>query len=66
MIDDQLKKSKREADLAVMESLNVFAFKKSLLDQDFFYLCLLKIPEPVSEHIFERIKHRIVIVMTTE
>ena len=29
-------------------------------------MCLLKIAEPVSEHIFEQTKHRIVIVLASE
>ena len=29
-------------------------------------MCLLKIAEPVSEHIFEQTKHQIVIVLTSE
>ena len=29
-------------------------------------MCLLKIAEPVSEHIFEQTKHQIVIVLASE
>ena len=29
-------------------------------------MCLLKFAEPVSEHIFEQTKHRIVIVLASE
>ena len=72
MIDDQLKKKARKKQTKQWWSLwllNFFAFKKSLLDaldQDYFYLCLLKITEPIHGRIFERIKHLIVIVLSLE
>ena len=71
MIKDQLKKSKKEAYLAVMESLTIklLCFSKVFTCSSrsrLFYMCLLKIAKPVCESIFEQTKHPIAIVLASE
>ena len=61
-IEESLVQDSLEALCCVLEQ-DIFIFLVRVQHKN---LCLLKIAEPVCEHIFERIKHRIGIVLASE